>query len=77
MIMTEILIIIVSFSLGAMIATSMSISVHRRHKNAWQDEYRRLMGGIRDARRKLRCKREGLADKILRETYNGVSWPRE
>ena len=47
--MTTIIINILCLVTGFTICSVISWSVHRRHKHAWQKEYRRLMGGIEKA----------------------------
>jgi hypothetical protein len=43
--MTELL---AAYTVGLITAFIISVLIHRHHKKAWQTEYRRLMGGIKE-----------------------------
>lgn len=47
--MEAILVNIFWFFLGVLLATLFAWQIHRRQQQAWQSEYRRLMGGIKKA----------------------------
>jgi hypothetical protein len=63
--------IIIAYIVGFIVATIIYTWIYRVQSASWQQEYRRLMGGIMSARRKLSCDRISLASKVLRDTYNG------
>ena len=50
--MTAIIINLICLATGFTICSVLSWSVYRRHKQAWQKEYRRLMGGIIEIKRR-------------------------
>jgi hypothetical protein len=73
------MITIISFIAGFLLATVLFWYINHKQRQAWQSEYRRLMGGIKKAKTdvlNINVTRAVISNRLSKIYFNEPNWPR-